>query len=635
MAGREDRQPAIPAALGAGAGVYAGWKGAKALNGVRRDVVAGNIKAARRGTEQRAARMAASGQGGQVAGLRAKVRQEAFKITAQAQRSAPNGGRVLGTVSPAALPKLSEAPGRALAARVPRLSPWAKGATKVGLAGAAAGWAASKMGWFDKAAGAAELRKAWSLASWLGGSRRMKPPPARRSLYAPEDPGYADTRLAPKAVQPAGAPAQRWKKFNRVGGGSYWRDSWRGDLQEGLRQRGLMKEAPPASEEERWARIGAGSVGGAAAGLVGGSLGALVGEGAGQISEAKLRSPTLTKRSPGTPLSEEERQQRVEAARARWANHIPDADPEPAPAAAAARAKWRPPSQRINQVSRKEYAARNAAAKERWRAIQEAKFNDREARRAKLAAGEEAPPDKGKVYFDPTTRPEQPAEPRPQGRGWTGARLGVGRGVKTATWPGSRAWDVQDGKLVAYETPEKGPGRTYRTWKVTPLKPKDMPDAEYIAIGRKAVAQMEGWKGPIFEDIVRTDSFRDKPVMPADPDPRVVRIAWNHARQMALNNVMLQRVEGDFSFNPRVREQLRGYEGLVRDLTYRLTGRLRHETPETWARFRAEFGQEKADGAVYLKDTKGGFKAGEKRKAGQRHAVLVKRAGGADAAASR
>lgn len=303
--------------------------------------------------------------------------------------------------------------------------------------------------------------------------------------------------------------------------------------------------------------------------LLGGAMGAahwMFGKGA----EGEMR-----KRAGDGVITEAERQQRVNAAKARW-----------------------------------EKAGRTVSAA--TREIEDAPPLDRNAMIQAM----------GYRGRDPNTVTIGPyrttVEPSPAKKPWTGQQLGLGRDVRVqAQSMMSPVWRHNyqgDEWGFGREGPkQEGGGKTYLVMNRKPQKPKGMSEAEFIDIGRRANALANARR----EDIIAEglgqkligedgrDRLRNRKAQATIPeakrgDKEAVRLAFNHARMLAMNDVGLVRVDPDFRLTPEAKEKLKGMERFMWRARRQISNTLRDDRSlaPVWSQIREEHGDLFRDGRL-------------------------------------
>ncbi|RVT96228.1 hypothetical protein EOD42_14030 [Rhodovarius crocodyli] len=266
-----------------------------------------------------------------------------------------------------------------------------------------------------------------------------------------------------------------------------------------------------------------------------------------KLIELEIRPSALSKRQAGQPLSDAERNQRVEAARARWANASTRGDGEAAP--------------------------------------------------------------------------KKP---------WSGERLGLARGMKVqASTTLAPTWRHNyDGSEWGHDAPPaQDGGRMYQALSRRPQVPDGMKTEDFVALGRWASATSRDMRDRIVAEGVDGDRARKKlSTIPASRrnDAEAIKMAFNHARMLALHDIGLIRVK-DFKLTPEAKEKLQGLEPFMWRARRQISNPLREQHAETWASIRRQYGEAFADGRTHRVATRGAA-AGETKRRFERHSTLVKEA---------
>lgn len=161
-------------------------------------------------------------------------------------------------------------------------------------------------------------------------------------------------------------------------------------------------------------------------------------------------------------------------------------------------------------------------------------------------------------------------------------------------------------------------GGAYRHIEMRPQRPAAMADDEYHALARYAGETTRG-----IRDKVLTDG-KNKRMIPDGTDPKTAKLAYEHARKLALHDVGLADMR--FRMTPETVEQLQPLHPFIWHARRAQANALRQGKPGAWAPFRQEFGKPFKDGRTYAFDG-AGHKAGDEKKRFYRHLQLVKAAG--------
>ena len=367
---------------------------------------------------------------------------------------------------------------------------------------------------------------------------------------------------------------------------------------------------------------------GAVVSAVGGaSLGSMAGGHA--FGHAGYRvDQVMGKRAPGQPLSDEERQQRVEAAKARWEKHRAAGGGQPQAqertrfaTAEHARAPWTAERLGLAPGMKSPAWMRQYRTEEDW--------------------SDEERPEKPFRIEDPSTarRPERREGVKIDE---AEARAAVERHIATR---GVRRYDEHQPKerspsaprprrAAPAQAPATDPaappangGRNYHWTKRTPQKPDGMSDEDYLDLGQQAVALTNGMRSWSI-----TKGRRRKGQIPEGTDEATERLAFNHARNLALHDVGL--IHYDWAHTDEAKEKLKPLQGYITKARREMNTRLRDGFPGAWAPFRQQFGTAGATAG----GARAGFAHGQEedadRKAFYRHHVLIKRWGGGLGAAA-
>ncbi len=230
---------------------------------------------------------------------------------------------------------------------------------------------------------------------------------------------------------------------------------------------------------------------------------------------------------------------------------------------------------------------------------------------------------------------EEPSKP-----GWTGERLGVARGIKVQasttiapTW--KHNYDGREWGYGADGPPQDQGGRVYAALERKPLVPKEMTADQFVTFGRQVMDTTRSMRDAIIKEGLTgdrglstggKDKKRAKATIPESRqgDTEAHRMAFNHARTLALHDVGLIRVPS-FSLSGEAKEKLAGLEPFMWRARRQITNRLRDQHPEHWAASRRQFGDEFQDRRTYVRSTRGGIQAGERKRKFERHSTMVKR----------
>jgi hypothetical protein len=150
-------------------------------------------------------------------------------------------------------------------------------------------------------------------------------------------------------------------------------------------------------------------------------------------------------------------------------------------------------------------------------------------------------------------------------------------------------------------------------------------------LGQEGYAEIARWAGQATTD-ARVDIYERaaaKGLIPGEGrrdneaklDPKAVRAAYNHARNLALHDVGL--IAYDWRHSDEGVEAMRPLVPFMRYTRDSLQNVLLSGRPGEWAAFRREFGTPFKDGRTYQHDTRG-QKAGEPKKAFERHLNFLK-----------
>jgi hypothetical protein len=146
-----------------------------------------------------------------------------------------------------------------------------------------------------------------------------------------------------------------------------------------------------------------------------------------------------------------------------------------------------------------------------------------------------------------------------------------------------------------------------------PQVPKTLGEDGYVELGRWASQATRDARPDLYERAAAKGLLpgEGKRAAEAKLDAKAVRLAYNHARNLAMHDVGLFRY--DFAQGDEAIEQLKPLIPFMRYTRDSLKNTLLSGRPGEWAQFRREFGKEHADGRVHAFDTRG-QKAGEKKR---------------------
>ena len=150
-------------------------------------------------------------------------------------------------------------------------------------------------------------------------------------------------------------------------------------------------------------------------------------------------------------------------------------------------------------------------------------------------------------------------------------------------------------------------------------------------LGQEGYTEIARWAGQATTD-ARPDIYEraaTKGLIPGEGrrdnepklDPKAVRAAYNHARNLALHDVGL--IAYDWRHSDEGVEAMKPLVPFMRYTRDSLQNVLLSGRPGEWAEFRREFGTPFKDGRTYQHDTRG-QKAGEQKKAFERHLNFLK-----------
>lgn len=212
---------------------------------------------------------------------------------------------------------------------------------------------------------------------------------------------------------------------------------------------------------------------------------------------------------------------------------------------------------------------------------------------------------------------------------WTGQQLGLGRDVRVqAQGMLSPVWQHNyDGREWGFGregAPKEAGGKTYLALDRKPQKPAAMSDADFIELGRWANATANERRADILDEGINGNRGRKtRPTVPEAKrgDAEALRLAFNHARMLAMNDVGLIRVDPGFRLAPEAKEKLQGMERFMWRARRQISNALRDGRGPAWAQIRAEHGDVFADGRL--------GQDGKPRRKFPYHSVMVKGAAGA------
>lgn len=223
------------------------------------------------------------------------------------------------------------------------------------------------------------------------------------------------------------------------------------------------------------------------------------------------------------------------------------------------------------------------------------------------------------------------AQPAP--RPWTGQRLGLGRDMKVqASSVLAPAWRHNyDGREWGSATPpDQAGGRMYETLSRRPQVPDGMSQQDFVALGRWAASTTRDMRDRIVAEGLDGDRARKRRgTIPESKrgDQEAIKMAFNHARMLALHDVGLIRIS-DFKLTPEAKDKLKGLEPFMWRARRQMSNPLREQHAETWAAIRRQYGQAFDDGRTHRVATRGNA-AGELKRRFERHSTMVKAAAGA------
>lgn len=122
-----------------------------------------------------------------------------------------------------------------------------------------------------------------------------------------------------------------------------------------------------------------------------------------------------------------------------------------------------------------------------------------------------------------------------------------------------------------------------RWFKADPQQPKDMSEEQYHDLARRASALTRALRDPI---LLRG---QEHGLIPKDTDPRHVKLAFNHARNLALHDAGLFRY--DFGFSEEDKPKLKELVPFMRYARRRMINDLRTNYKGQWKQFKEEFGE--------------------------------------------
>lgn len=141
---------------------------------------------------------------------------------------------------------------------------------------------------------------------------------------------------------------------------------------------------------------------------------------------------------------------------------------------------------------------------------------------------------------------------------------------------------LKDAKLVS-DAPEAAPDdKGGAFFRMKPQVPEGMGVATYTSLMQRANAGVRALRQPV------QDKARERGLLPADADPKVVRRATNVAHGLALRS--LGPIGYDYSFGPD-KEAMKAYEPYIRYAANRFVDHLRAAHKGAWGQFKEGFGK--------------------------------------------